>query len=145
MTISSAVASMPVTYGTDRRSRAEARQPRPDPERTSYSSFFSFNDPDGNLWLVRRSRRGPLAGSTRLRRSTDPRRIWRVRPGAPRPPTPSTRSASGGQQLCQRGRKRGLARLVRLVHDGGAGRDGPTDVSDFGLGPVAAVRRPGGS
>ena len=30
----------------------EARQPGPDPERTSYGSFFSFDDPDGNLWLV---------------------------------------------------------------------------------------------
>jgi catechol 2,3-dioxygenase-like lactoylglutathione lyase family enzyme len=30
----------------------EARQPGPDPERTSYGSFFSFEDPDGNLWLV---------------------------------------------------------------------------------------------
>ena len=30
----------------------EARQPGLDPERTSYGSFFSFNDPDGNLWLV---------------------------------------------------------------------------------------------
>jgi catechol 2,3-dioxygenase-like lactoylglutathione lyase family enzyme len=30
----------------------EARQPGPDPEHTSYGSFFSFNDPDGNLWLV---------------------------------------------------------------------------------------------
>jgi catechol 2,3-dioxygenase-like lactoylglutathione lyase family enzyme len=30
----------------------EARQPGPDPERTSYGSFFSVNDPDGNLWLV---------------------------------------------------------------------------------------------
>jgi catechol 2,3-dioxygenase-like lactoylglutathione lyase family enzyme len=30
----------------------EARQPGPDPEHTSYSSFFSFNDPDGNTWLV---------------------------------------------------------------------------------------------
>src|SRR2546423_12706469 len=29
----------------------EARQPGPDPERTSYGSFFSFDDPDGNLWL----------------------------------------------------------------------------------------------
>lgn len=29
-----------------------ARQPGPDPERTSYGSFFSFNDPDGNLWIV---------------------------------------------------------------------------------------------
>jgi catechol 2,3-dioxygenase-like lactoylglutathione lyase family enzyme len=31
---------------------AEARQPGPDPERTSYGSFCSVNDPDGNLWLV---------------------------------------------------------------------------------------------
>jgi catechol 2,3-dioxygenase-like lactoylglutathione lyase family enzyme len=30
----------------------EARQPGPDPERTSYGSFFSFTDPDGNTWLV---------------------------------------------------------------------------------------------
>ena len=30
----------------------EARQPGVDPERTSYGSFFSFDDPDGNMWLV---------------------------------------------------------------------------------------------
>ncbi len=30
----------------------EARQPGPDPERGSYGSFCSFNDPDGNLWVV---------------------------------------------------------------------------------------------
>jgi catechol 2,3-dioxygenase-like lactoylglutathione lyase family enzyme len=30
----------------------EARLPGPDPERTSYGSFFSFKDPDGNTWLV---------------------------------------------------------------------------------------------
>jgi catechol 2,3-dioxygenase-like lactoylglutathione lyase family enzyme len=30
----------------------EARLPGPDPECTSYGSFFSFNDPDGNTWLV---------------------------------------------------------------------------------------------
>ncbi len=30
----------------------QARQPGPDPERTSYGSFCSFSDPDGNLWLV---------------------------------------------------------------------------------------------
>lgn len=30
----------------------EARIPGPDPERTSYGSFFAFNDPDGNTWLV---------------------------------------------------------------------------------------------
>jgi catechol 2,3-dioxygenase-like lactoylglutathione lyase family enzyme len=30
----------------------ESRQPGPDPERTSYGSFCSFTDPDGNNWLV---------------------------------------------------------------------------------------------
>jgi catechol 2,3-dioxygenase-like lactoylglutathione lyase family enzyme len=30
----------------------EARQSGIDPERTSYGSFCSFNDPDGNLWFV---------------------------------------------------------------------------------------------
>ena len=30
----------------------EARLPGPDPKRTSYGSFFYFNDPDGNTWLV---------------------------------------------------------------------------------------------
>ena len=31
---------------------AQARLRGPDPNRTSYGSFFSFNDPDGNTWLV---------------------------------------------------------------------------------------------
>jgi len=30
----------------------EARQPGVDPERTSYGSFCSFDDPDGNVWIV---------------------------------------------------------------------------------------------
>jgi catechol 2,3-dioxygenase-like lactoylglutathione lyase family enzyme len=30
----------------------EARQPGPDPDHTSYGSFFYLNDPDGNTWLV---------------------------------------------------------------------------------------------
>lgn len=30
----------------------EARQPGPDPERTSYGSFCSFTAPDGTTWLV---------------------------------------------------------------------------------------------
>jgi catechol 2,3-dioxygenase-like lactoylglutathione lyase family enzyme len=30
----------------------EARQPGADPDRTSYGSFCSFNDPDGNVWIV---------------------------------------------------------------------------------------------
>jgi catechol 2,3-dioxygenase-like lactoylglutathione lyase family enzyme len=31
---------------------AEARLSGPDPKRTSYGSFCSFNDPDGNTWIV---------------------------------------------------------------------------------------------
>ena len=46
----------------------EARQPGPDPERTSYGSFCSFNDPDGNLWLVQEV-------TTRLPGRIDPREI----------------------------------------------------------------------
>jgi catechol 2,3-dioxygenase-like lactoylglutathione lyase family enzyme len=30
----------------------EARIKGPDPKHTSYGSFFSFNDPDGNVWIV---------------------------------------------------------------------------------------------
>jgi catechol 2,3-dioxygenase-like lactoylglutathione lyase family enzyme len=30
----------------------EARLSGPDPKHTSYGSFFSFKDPDGNTWLV---------------------------------------------------------------------------------------------
>jgi catechol 2,3-dioxygenase-like lactoylglutathione lyase family enzyme len=30
----------------------DARVKGPDPKRTSYGSFFSFNDPDGNAWIV---------------------------------------------------------------------------------------------
>ena len=30
----------------------EARLPGPDPQRTSYGSFFAFGDPDGNAWLI---------------------------------------------------------------------------------------------
>jgi catechol 2,3-dioxygenase-like lactoylglutathione lyase family enzyme len=30
----------------------EARQPGPDPDRTSYASFCAFDDPDGNTWLA---------------------------------------------------------------------------------------------
>jgi catechol 2,3-dioxygenase-like lactoylglutathione lyase family enzyme len=29
-----------------------ARRPGPDPHRNSYQSFFSFDDPDGNTWIV---------------------------------------------------------------------------------------------
>ena len=41
----------------------EARLPGPDPKRTRYGSFFAFQDPDGNAWLSKRSRRDAPAGS----------------------------------------------------------------------------------
>ena len=50
----------------------EARQPGVDPERASYGSFFSFSDPDGNLWLVQEV-------TTRL-----PGRVTWQRPSRPR-------------------------------------------------------------
>ena len=31
--------------------------PGPDPERRSYNTFLSFNDPDGNTWLVQEVKR----------------------------------------------------------------------------------------
>ena len=36
--------------------------PGPDPERRDYNTFFSFNDPDGNGWLVQEVKRasGPV-------------------------------------------------------------------------------------
>ncbi len=38
----------------------EARQPGTHPDRTSYQSFCSFTDPDGNMWIVQEvTRRRP--------------------------------------------------------------------------------------
>ena len=33
------------------------RQPGPDPDRRDYNTFFSFEDPDGNGWLVQEVKR----------------------------------------------------------------------------------------
>jgi catechol 2,3-dioxygenase-like lactoylglutathione lyase family enzyme len=52
----------------------EARQPGPDPERTSYGSFFSFDDPDGNTWLVQEVTTrlpGRIAGDTAFASTAD--------------------------------------------------------------------------
>jgi catechol 2,3-dioxygenase-like lactoylglutathione lyase family enzyme len=35
----------------------DGQAPGPDPERRSYNSFVSFDDPDGNGWLVQEVRR----------------------------------------------------------------------------------------
>jgi catechol 2,3-dioxygenase-like lactoylglutathione lyase family enzyme len=52
----------------------EARQPGTDPERASYGSFCSFNDPDGNTWLVQEvttRRPGRIAADTAYASATD--------------------------------------------------------------------------
>jgi catechol 2,3-dioxygenase-like lactoylglutathione lyase family enzyme len=52
----------------------EARQPGPDPERTSYGSFCSFSDPDGNAWLVQEvttRRPGRIAADTAYASAAD--------------------------------------------------------------------------
>jgi len=38
------------------------QEPGPHPERSDYNSFFSFNDPDGNSWLVQEVKHGRPAG-----------------------------------------------------------------------------------
>jgi catechol 2,3-dioxygenase-like lactoylglutathione lyase family enzyme len=52
----------------------EARQPGPDPEHTSYGSFFSVSDPDGNTWLVQEVTRrlpGRIAADTAFASTAD--------------------------------------------------------------------------
>jgi hypothetical protein len=34
----------------------------PDPQRQDYGSFLSFNDPDGNSWVVQEVKRGEPRG-----------------------------------------------------------------------------------
>ena len=36
------------------------QQPGPDPDHTDYATFFTFNDPDGNGWLVQEVGWAPL-------------------------------------------------------------------------------------
>src|ERR1700730_7959164 len=63
----------------------EARQPGPDPERTSYGSFFSFTDPDGNTWLAqevtpRLPRRGNAAQTGYASAPALASALWRAEP-----------------------------------------------------------------
>ena len=41
---------------------AGGQVPGPDPQRSSYNSFFSFSDPDGTGWLVQEVKREEPAG-----------------------------------------------------------------------------------
>ncbi len=69
----------------------------PDPERRSYSSFASFSDPDGNVWLLQEVTArlpGRVEGDTTF--GLVPRSRRRAC-GARRPPMASTRSGMAAQ------------------------------------------------
>ena len=112
----------------------EARQPGPDPQRTSYGSFFSFNDPDGNTWLVQEvTTRLPGRIDTAahgIRIHGGPGQRAPACRGRPRRAPEAHRAAAPLPPL---GPGRELARLVRRLPGGGAGRDGPAGLTGFGL------------
>ena len=71
----------------------------PDPERRSYSSYATFNDPDGNEWLLQEVTTRLPGRIDSKRRASPPHRIWRARCGARRPPTVSTRRARAASEM----------------------------------------------
>ena len=74
---------------------AEARQPGPDPGRTSYGSFFSSTTRTATPGWSRRSPRGSQAGSTPQARRSRPPRTW---PARPTTSTAASNSSSDKQQ-----------------------------------------------
>ena len=104
----------------------EARQPGLDPDRTSYGSFFAFNDPDDTTWLVQEV---TTASPQPHRRHGNGIRIHRRSPE--RTPARRDRPRRARQTLRAvapfpaAGPRRGLARLVRIPHGRRAGRNRP--------------------
>ena len=87
----------------------------PAPDHASYSSFATFSDPDGNGWLLQEI-------TTRL-----PGRIDAAETAFASDGGPGERASAGGgrprrAREAHRAARRELARLVRRVHGGGAGR-----------------------
>lgn len=71
---------------------AAGRIKGPDPERPSYGSLATFNDPDGNVWLLQQSRSVCPDASTETARRTPHRPISPPRCAARPKPMASTRS-----------------------------------------------------
>jgi hypothetical protein len=114
--------------------RVEARQPGPDPERSSYVSFFSFTDPDGNTWLVQEV-------TTRLPGRIDPADTAFASMADLASALVRAEAAHGEHQK-RAGRshlsppvrpRRELACVVCRLHGGRAGRDGPASVTETRL------------
>ena len=95
----------------------------PAPDHATYGSFATFSDPDGNGWLLQEV-------TTRLPGRIDPGDDNLRLGGGPG----ERASACGGRprrarEAHRHGRPE-LARLVRRIHGGGAGRDGAAEVRD---------------
>ena len=96
----------------------------PAPDHASYGSFATFSDPDGNGWLLQEiTTRLPGridAADTAFASAADLASALR------------RAAAAHGEHEKRTGEaRRELARLVRRVHGGGAGRDGAADVSGY--------------
>ena len=91
------------------------------------------------LGWYRRSPRGCPAASTPRARPLRPQPTWPARCGGPRWPTAHEKRTRRSHLFSPAGPRRGLARLVRRLPGGRAGRDGPASVTGFGL----ARGRPG--
>ena len=97
----------------------------PDPEHRSYRSFASFHDPDGNGWLFQEITTrlpGRIDSATTTFASTNDLASALRRA-----------EAAHGQHEKRTGRaaRRELARLVRRVHGGGAGRHRAAAMNDY--------------
>ena len=97
----------------------------PAPDHLSYGSYATFSDPDGNGWLLQEITTrlpGPCEPATRRTRR---RRTWRsaLRRAA---------AAHGEHEKRTGQRDAELARLVRRVHGGGAGRRRVAAVKESG-------------
>ena len=96
----------------------------PRPITTSYGSFATFSDPDGNSWLFQEI-------TTRLPGRVDAAETAFAIAGGPgERDAARVGRARRAREAHRRGRP-GLARLVRRVHGGRAGRDGAADMSDY--------------
>jgi catechol 2,3-dioxygenase-like lactoylglutathione lyase family enzyme len=73
----------------------EARLSGREPKHTSYGSFCSFHDPDGNVWMVQEVTVRAPGRIDPARRPLPRQTIWQARCGARQVPTASTRSATG--------------------------------------------------
>ena len=120
----SARCSIPATPGAQfQPGRRSGRVSGPAADHASYGSFATFSDPDGNGWLLQEV-------TTRLPGRVDPAATTFGSTGDLANAMRRAAAAHGEHEQRTGGeRRRELARLVRRLHGGGAGRDGAADVS----------------